>query len=259
MDNRAENKHINLTLMSRLVLVLLLLAAVNRLHAQDDETASTATGRLSSQRLFRGVKQLGACAEGEFQVTRNGWRVDAEFSQPFDRDEPGEGNLSASCAWKSAERLKLEAVVMERWYSKVSPGVTKHSFEGGLSAKWTLANGFVMDLAGFHDARLKADTVEATLNYSMPLKSLGAYLEWSASIGTSKARDLLPDAAGLPVRDGYTYYAASVRLPYRICAQTTLAVGLHVSESDNQSRSWSPIGARGGAYAWIDLGLSSDF
>ncbi len=245
--------------MRRLFLVLLLLAAVSGLHAQEEETVATSTVSLTSQRVFRGVKQAGAGAEGTFQVARNSWRVGADISQPFDRDEPAEANLHAAYAWKISEQFKLEAVVKQRWFSEVPPGATKHSFEAGLSAAWTLPNGFGVELAGYHDLRLKADTLQATVNYSMPLKNLGAYLEWSASVGTSTARDLLPDTAGAPVRDGYNYYSASVRLPYRMSAQTTFVTGLHVAKSDGQSRFWSPILARGGVKAWIDLGLSFDF
>lgn len=245
--------------MSRPVLVLLLLAAVSGLHAQDDEPASTAAVRAASRRLFRGVVESGSGAEGSWHVGRGGWRFDAEISQPFDSDDPGEGNLTAAYARKAAQSLKLEVIATQRWRSKVLTGAAKRSFECGLSAGWTLGNDCTVTLAGFHDIRLRADTLQATLNYSMPLKGLGAYLEWSASMGTSLARDLRPDVTGPAIRDSYSFYTASVRLPYRIGSQTTLTAGLHFAESDNQSRSWSPIDAQGGPHAWIDLGLSFDF
>jgi hypothetical protein len=116
-----------------------------------------------------------------------------------------------------------------------------------------------VELAGFHDWRLKANTLAATINYSQPLKRLGAYLEWSATVGTSSARDLRPDAVAAPVSDSYNYYSASVRLPYRISGRSTLVGGLHVAESMNQNRFWSPISASGGFRAWFDVSLSFDF
>jgi len=245
--------------MSRLVIVLLLLAVVSRLHAQDDELASVATVRVVSRCLFRGVVESGSGAEGNIQIARDGWRIGAEIAQPFDQDEPVQGNLTAAYAWKATEPLQLGVSATQRWRSDGLPGMARNSFEGGLSATWTLANDFTAELAGFHDVQLRANTLQVTLNYSMPLKSLGAYLEWSASIGTSSARDLRPDAVGAAIRDAYSYYTASVRLPYRIGSRTTLITGAHIAETDGQSRSWSPIAARGGLHGWIDVGLSVDF
>jgi hypothetical protein len=205
------------------------------------------------------VEYAGAGATGAFQVTADNWRLAADISQPFDRDEPGQGALTAAYAWKATKQFKLEASVMPRWSIDPLPGATKRWFEAGISIAWESPGGVTLELAGFHDWRLKADTLQATVKYSQPLKNLGAYLEWSASIGTSSARDLRPDAAGAPIRDAYSYYSASVRLPYRISSRSTLVGGLHVAESGNQSRFWSPISASGGFQVWFDLGLSVDF
>jgi len=259
VDNRAENKHINSNLMSRLFAVMLLFAATCGLQAQDEEAVAVAAIGLTTRQVFRGVEQAGAGGQGTFQIARNGWRFGGELSQPFDRDETGAATLHAAYGWKATDQLKLEAIITQHWYSEVAPGTTKRSFEVGLTAGWDLPNGFAVELAGFNDVRLKASTLQATVNYSMPLKALGAYLEWSASIGSSSARNLLPDAGGSPVRDNYTYFLASVRLPYRVGPHTTVTAGLHCSESDGQSRFWSPSLARGGARAWVDLGLSYDF
>lgn len=245
--------------MSRLVLVLLLLAAVSGLHAQDDDPVSTVSVRLASRRVFRGVVESGPGTAGTLEFTRSGWRIGAGFAQPFDGDEPGKGTLDAAYAWRATKQLKLAVLATQQWHFDVPTGATKHSFEVGFSATWSAPSGFAVELAGFHDLRLKADTVQATLSYSMPLKSIGAYLEWSASAGASSARDLLPDAAGGPVRDGFSYYTGSVRLPYRIGTQTVLVAGAHVAETDGQSRSWSPIATRGGFHGWVDLSLSFDF
>ncbi len=247
--------------MNRLVLVLWLIAAVSGLHAQEDEAAPTATVAIASQRVFRGVKCSGASGQGSFQVARDTWRMGAEFIQPFDHDEPDEGNLNADYGWHATKQLKLEASVTSRWFSKMPPGATRYSFEAGISAAWTLPKDFSLELAAFHDWRLKADTLQATVNYSMPLKSLGAYLEWSASVGTATARDLRPAAVGssAPVRDAYSYYTASVRLPYRIGPHSMLVTGVHLAKTDNQSPFWSPIGARSGTRVWAELGLSFDF
>lgn len=245
--------------MSRLVLVLSLLVTVSGLHAQEDEAATNASVGVSSRHVFRGVEHAGAGATGAFQVARDNWRVGADISRPFDRDEPGEGTLTTAYTWKVTKQFKLEAIMMPRWSIDPLPSGTKHSFEAGVSAAWELPNGFTVELAGFHDWRLKADTLQATLNYSQPLKNLGAYLEWSASIGVSSARDLRPDVMGAPIRDSYSYYSASVRLPYRISGRSTLIGGLHVAESSNQSRFWSPIAASGRFQVWFDVGLSVDF
>ena len=246
-------------MMRRLVLVSSLLAAVCGLNAQEDETVTAPAISLVSRSVFRGVEQSGAGAQGTFQVSRNAWRVGMAVVQPFDHHDPREVDFNAAYVWKATERINLEAVLKQRWFTEVPPGATKDSFEAGLSAAWSPASGWVVELAGFHDCRLKADTVQVTANYSMPLKNLGVYLERSASLGTSSARDLRPDAPGGPIRDSYSYYTASVRLPYRIGAHTKLVAGLYIAETDGQSLFWSPIAAPGGFQAWAELGLSLDF
>lgn len=231
------------------------------MHAQEDEIATLSSVTLASRRIFRGVERSGAGGQGSFQVARDAWRIGAEVIQPFDGDEPGEGNLTAAYEWHANKQLKFEAIVAPRWLSNVPTGATKHAVEVGVSAAWALPHDFSFELAAFHDWRLKADTLQATLNYSMPLKRLGAYLEWSASVGSASARDLRPDAvvSSAPVRDGYTYCTASVRLPYRIGPHSTLVAGAHLAKTDHQSPFWSPIDARGGTRAWVELGLNFDF
>ena len=245
--------------MRRTALVLSLLALVSGLHAQEGETVATTAIAFASQRVFRGVEQTGAGAQGTFLLARDAWRLGVAICQPFDRHQTGEEDFEAAYAWKVTGRFKLEGILKPRWFSDVPPGGTRSAFEAGLSAEWTLPDGWAVELAGFHDFRFKADTLQVSVNYSMPLKSLGAYLEWNASIGTSYARNLLPDAPGPAIHDSYRFYGASVRLPYRIGAQTTLAAGWHIAESDGQNRAWSPIAARGGLRTWVDLGLSIDF
>lgn len=247
--------------MNRLALVLMLIVAVSGLHAQDDEAATAATVGLSSLRVVRGVKQSGAAGQGSFEVVRDSWRIGAAIAQPFDRDEAGEGSVNAGYMWQANRKLKFEAILTPRWFSNVPSGATKRSLETGLAASWILTNEFTLELAASHDWRLKAETLQATLNYSMPLKRLGAYLEWSATMGTAFARDLRPDAVGspAPVRDGYAYYVASVSLPYRIGAHSTVVAGLHLAKNTNQSALWSSIGAPGGTHAWVELGLNFDF
>lgn len=241
------------------VLITALLAVVSGLSAQDDEMTTISGISLSSQRVVRGVKRSGAGAVGTFQIARDGWQMGGEWVQPFDRDEPTEGAVKASYGWRQGSGFKLEALVTPRWYTSVAPGVTTRTFEAGFSAVWTLPSDWSVELTALHDFRLKAETLQITLNYSQPLKKLGAYLEWSASVGTATARDLLPDAVGLPVHDSYLYYSASIRLPYRIGPHTTLVAGCQIAGSDSQNRFWSPIWAPGRVRASADLGLSFDF
>lgn len=205
------------------------------------------------------MKYAGAGTAVAVQDWRGGWRLMAEFSQPFDRDEPAEVRFRGAYHWNVSKQIAVEAIVLPRWAINPPPDTTQRACDMGLSVGWELPSGFKLELAALYDWRLEARTLEATLNYSQPLKSLGAYLEWSASVGTAGARDLRPDVAGAPVHDNYSYYSASVRLPYRISGRSTVVGGLHFAESLNQSRFWSPISARSGCHVWCELGLSVDF
>jgi len=246
--------------MFRLPLILLLLASIGRLHAQDDDEWKTVAGAgYASERVFRGVERSGAAAQGSVSISGDGFRGSVWTSQPFGRSEPGEIDLHAGYAARVTGQLTVEMMAIQYVFSSPAPGATRQSTEAGVQATWTSSGGVSATLAGYHDFRLRADTVQAGATYSLPLKSFGAFLDLDAFAGCARGSDLLPDSVGGPVSDAYSYFGMGATLPYRVGAHTTVVAGVHFTDTNGQSRRWSPIGAAGGARGWVSLAVNVDF
>lgn len=236
---------------------LLLFATVAR--AGEREPATTASAGILSQRIEEGVKHADVGMNGEVQLIREDWSFEIETFQPFDRSDPVAGRLRAAYSWETGSRSRLEAFVTPHWSEQVQTGATRRTIEAGLAASWNSPTGWGVELSAAQEFRRRAQHVQLVLNYSMPLKNLGAYLDWSGRLGVIAADDFRPDAAGPAHRDSYLYYEASLRLPYRIGGRTTLLAGAHLSGTSSQDPGWSPVSARGRTRIWFELGLNVDF
>jgi hypothetical protein len=243
----------------RAAFVLLLLVALSRLPAQDDEWKATTGIGCASERVFRGVERSGGAAQASAEITGYGFEGSIWTSQPFKGGEPGETDLSAGYAFKIPGQFTLEATVTQYLFAMTKPGATRRSTEAGLQASWTANSSLTAAIACFHDFRLGADTVQATAGYSVALKRVGAYLELKSFAGWVNGTNLRPDATGPRLRDAYGYYGADAQLPYRVGGHTTFVAGVHFSEAVGQSRLWSPIGVPGGARTWASFAVNFDF
>ncbi|MBI2518752.1 MAG: hypothetical protein HYV95_17895 [Opitutae bacterium] len=245
--------------MYRIVLLLLFLTSAACLRAWDDEWQTSVDIGYTSRRVFRGVGRAGSSAETALGLKRAGFRGGVRLYEPFAGGDPGEAELSAGYAFKPTGQLTIEAVATQFLFFATPTGATKRSTEAGVVAGWALREGLASSLAYYRDFRLKADTVQATLAYEVPLTKLGAYLELSFYGGWRQADDVRPDAASPRVRDAYTYWGAAARLPYRVGEHTTLAMGADLAGSANQTPVWAPNGRGGGTRGWVSLAVSFDF
>jgi hypothetical protein len=239
--------------------LLLLMVSVNPLHGQDDETLLTTGAGWASARVFRGVERSGAATQAFAGVAGDGLSGKIWTSQPFNHGVAGETDLEIGYSGKISTQFALEATATQFLFEGGAAGATRQSTEAGLKASWISAAGLKASLAVFHDFRLRMNTVETAAGYSLPLKSLGAYLELDSFAGWADGTDLLPDATLPRVRDGYAYFGAEARLPYRVGRHTTVEAGLHFSDAIGQSRSWSPTGHPGGAHSWASFAVNFDF
>jgi hypothetical protein len=259
VDNRRENKHINdLPLMYRLLSLALVFPLSATLGAQD-ELATTGDIGYASRRVFRGVERSSDAMQASASVAKAGWRGTLWSSFPFEGSEPDEVNLNVGYTAKLSDTLSVGIDATQFWFGHALAGATKQSFEAGVEATWTARDSLTLTLAYHRDFRLKADSIQGSLGYSLPLTKLGAFLELSAFAGWVDGSDIRPDASGPAVGDGYGYFGAEAYLPYRIGSQTTVLAGVHFADSVSQSRFWSPIGAGGGSRGWVTLSVSFDF
>ncbi|HET7535086.1 MAG TPA: hypothetical protein VFJ90_01430 [Candidatus Didemnitutus sp.] len=259
VDNRRENQHINdLQLMYRLFLAGWLLLLPCALVAQDEAPFAADFG-YASRRVFRGIERSGDAMQASVALSQERWRGSLWANRPFDRAEPDEINLSAGYLAKISDQLSVDVGATQFWFGGVPAGATEQSFEAGAEAIWTARGGITTRMGYHHDFRLKADTVQGSFGYSMPLTKLGAFLELSVFAGWVHGSDVRPDASGPAVNDGYSYYGAEAHLPYRIGGHTTVVAGVHFADSVGQSALWSPIGAGSGSRGWVSLSVNFDF
>ncbi|HVZ66182.1 MAG TPA: hypothetical protein VG936_16560 [Lacunisphaera sp.] len=243
--------------------ILLLLAAFAALLSgpavRADEPAFRSDFAVVSRQVFRGIARAGSSAQMNVEFAGGGWRGDAWTNQPFDRGQVRETNVNAGYAWNPSEEISLELSAGHSWFNRVPGGGVGHSLESGLTATLANVRGFVPSVACWHDFTFDADTVQLACARSIPLTRLGAFLECNAFAGVTAGEDWRPDAPGPRRRDGYGYWGAEVRLPYRVGAHTTITAGLHYSATSGRSLAHGPFGLSATSNFWATLGVNLDF
>ncbi|HVT74397.1 MAG TPA: hypothetical protein VHD61_14780 [Lacunisphaera sp.] len=224
-----------------------------------DEPVFRSDFALVSRQVFRGVERAGPSAQVDVGFAGGGWQGDAWTTQPVDRGQARETNVNAGYAWNPAADVALEMSTAYSWFTRVPGGGVSHSLEAGLTATLANVRGFVPSLACWHDFTFDADTLQVSCAHSIPLTKLGAFLECNAFAGATAGDDWRPDAPGPRRRDGYGYWGAEVRLPYRIGAHTTITAGLHYSGTSGRSLANGVFGLSAASNFWATLGVNLDF
>jgi uncharacterized protein (TIGR02001 family) len=235
-----------------------LLAGAPAMPAEEAPLVSADLG-YASRYVFRGVDKTGAATQAGLEFARDNFSGGLWTNQPFKRGEGSEVNLNAAYSAQVGKSLTLEASARNYWFDGGPAGATKHSFEAGVSATLAPIQGFTPGLAYYHDFRLRADTTQATLAYSIALTGIGTFLDLNLFAGSSTGDDWRPDAPGPNRHDSYGYWGAEAHLPYRIGLHSTLVAGLHYAEAGGRSTANGPFGLSGGQNLWFTLGVSLDF
>ena len=155
--------------------------------------------------------------------------------------------------------LKLEVSARQYWFSNVSAGGTRRSFEAGFTATLAPINGITASLDCTYDFRLRADTLQMALTHSFALTGMGVYLDLSCFAGSVTGDNWRPDAPGPRSHDSYGYWGAEAYLPKRIGPHTTLVAGLHYADAFGRSPTNGPSGLASAHNLWVTLGVSLDF
>jgi hypothetical protein len=239
--------------------LLITLTGLGLAQAEERERGTSVSLGATSLLSARGVKQAGAGVNGDWLQVWENASLRAELFQPFHGTDPVVGGMRAAGLLMHDRRRQMELFVAPQWFEQVQPGGTRCTVETGLAARWNMSGGWTMELIASHEFRRQAQDLRFMLHYSIPLKNLGAYLEWSGGFGAAAARNLRPDADGPRVSDSYLYYQTSLRLPYRIGATTMIEAGWHLAGTDSQSPFWSPVSASGGFRTWGELSVRFEF
>lgn len=211
--------------MKKTTLVLAALAMAAGLHAQRSSYSVTSDFAYASDYVFRGLKQAGNSFQPSLEVTMDDAYVGVWTNQPITKHENNELDLYGGYKYKLNESISFEGVGTYYWYPEANGALTRHSWELGAGATYTL-KGLSASAYYYRDFRLDANTLQGSVGYSYPLEAIGASLDVTGFIGTVDADDWLPDSP-LKVHESYSYYGVDVSVPYKLSEKATFTVGGH--------------------------------
>ena len=246
--------------MKNTIYVIAALAAASGLRAEAaiPNYSITSDFTYTSEYVFRGVKQAGNSFQPSVELSSGGLNVDLWTNQPITKHENNEIDVAASYDYRLSSALKLEGVLTTYWYPEANGGQTQNSWEPGINATYTIA-GFSPTLSYFHDFRLRSDTLQAAVGYSIPLPAIGASVDTNVHLGTVSTRDLAPDANGPQAMDAYSYYGLDVSIPYKLNNNATWTTAAHYAENRNLAGVGGPFGTLGKRNLWVTTGITIGF
>jgi hypothetical protein len=225
----------------------------------DEPPAVQADIGYASRYVFRGIERAGQSAQAGVELTRENFHTGLWLNQPLESNGTRETNLRMAYAGQPAKGLTLEASVTHSWFSDTPGGDVKRTLEAGLTAAVAAGNGFVPSVAYFHDFRLHANTTQVSLERSIALTKLGAFLELNFFAGWATGDNWRPDTPGPQRHDSYGYWGGEARLPYRIGPHSTVTAGLHYADATGRSATNGPFGLAARQNLWATLGVNLDF
>ena len=225
----------------------------------DEPPALRADFGYASRYVFHGVERAGQSAQAGMELAYDDFSGGVWTNLPFKSGEARESNLHAAYTWPPASGLTLEASVAHSWFGGVPGGGVKRTLEAGLTATFSAIDGFTPSLAYYHDFRLRADTVQASLARSIALTKLGAFLELNCFAGWATGDDWRTDAPGPRRHDSYGYWGGEARVPYRIGPHSMVTAGVHYADAFGRSAANGPFGLSSRRNLWVTLAVNLDF
>lgn len=255
--------------MKKTSIILAALIGCAGINAQEAKSSYSVTTDFTyaSEYIFRGTELAGSSFQPSIEVTSGNAYVGLWANTPIGNYEELSNEVDFYAGYKHqvSKALTLEAITTYYWYPEArglnrdfNAGITKYSYEAGLGATYTLS-GINLGANYYYDFRLKADTVQASVGYSVPLEAAGASVDFSLYAGSVDLRDASPDYAGPATRESYTYAGADVSLVYKLSEKATVNVGVHYADNDNLAG----VGGRNGVWSdnnlWFTTGLAIGF
>ncbi len=219
--------------MKKIALILAALSVGAALHAQDPRSSYAVTSDFTytSDYVFRGIKQADDSLQPSVEIAYGDYYVGFWTNQPVKRHQDDELDFYGGYKYRLSPNISLEAVGTYYWYPEAKGPLTRHSYEAGLGATYTL-RGITTSLYYYRDFKLDANTLQGSVGYSFPLEAIGASVDVSLTAGTVDANDWAPNS-GVGVKESYTYYGADVSVPYKLSDKATFTLGGHWAHNHN--------------------------
>ncbi|MFT3783636.1 MAG: TorF family putative porin [Nibricoccus sp.] len=235
--------------MKKTALIAAALALAGVSNAQNAVTAKpsysvTSDFSYTSEYVFRGIKQSNAAFQGSIEVGQDDARIGVWTSQPMNSKQySNETDFYAGYKIKLSRDLTADLVGTYYYYPEsdsLAPARLHHSYEVGVGGIYNLGGlnpgfaGVSASLYYYYDFRLKAQTVQASLGYSLALKEIGTSIDFNVFGGTESGSNLAPDR-NTGVRktgESWNYYGFGVNVPYKLAENAQVHVGASLSQND---------------------------
>jgi uncharacterized protein (TIGR02001 family) len=260
-----QNKLQNNNTMKKTALLLAAITAGAGLNAQDVKSSYSVTTDFTyaSEYVFRGVEAAGNSFQPSIEVSAGDAYVGLWTNNPVTDGENNEIDVYGGYKYKLNDALSFEAVGTYYWYPEAGfdsdmfgPGIggqqTKDSVEVGLGATYVY-QGISSSLYYYYDFTLEADTIQASVGYSVALEAIGSSVDFSVFAGTVDGRDLSPDS-GSRVFETYNYYGFDISVPYKLNDKAAITTGIHYAANDGLGDGSAPD-----SNLWFTVGLSVGF
>jgi uncharacterized protein (TIGR02001 family) len=174
----------------------------------------------ATEYIFRGVQLGDGTLHPSIEGSSDDFYAGIWFATPLEkRNSAGwsdEVDVYAGYTPALSDTVSLDLGV--GYYTYPSSDNTMEPFVG---ANFDLG-GVTPGIYVYRDLDLDTWTYQANVGYSVPLESMGASLDLSASLGYVDPDD----------GDSYSYWGASAVIPYKLADNATVSVGLHYASND---------------------------
>ncbi len=234
--------------MKKTALIFAALAVAGVSYAADNVNVTTKPSysvtsdfSYTSEYVFRGIKNSNAAFQGSVEVGQDDVRFGVWTSQPMNsKGYRNETDFYAGYKVKLDRDLTADFVATYYYYPEASTALqeTHDSYELGVGGTYDLGGmnpgfaGVSTSLYYYYDFRLKAQTVQLSLGYSLALKEIGTSLDFSVFGGNVTAHDVAPDVNAVNVHESYTYYGIGLNIPYKLAENAQVHVGASYSSHD---------------------------
>jgi uncharacterized protein (TIGR02001 family) len=219
--------------MKKIILLLAALAAgTAAVQAQDPRSSYSVTTDFTyaSDYVFRGIRQANDSIQPSVEIANGDYYLGFWTNQPIKRHQDNELDFYGGYKYRLSPNLSVELVGTYYLYPEAKGTSTKHSYEAGVGATYTL-RGITTSVYYYRDFKLDSNTLQGSIGYSFPLEAIGASLDFSLTAGTVDASDWLPNApAEQP--ESYNYYGVDVSVPYKLSDKATFTLGGHWARND---------------------------
>jgi uncharacterized protein (TIGR02001 family) len=202
-----------------------LLACGSAFAQEESEYAVTMDLPYVTKYVFRGVQIAKDSFQPSVEFTKGDLYLGVWSSVPLrnkhEEIASTEIDLNLGYSPKLTEKLSADVGLNSYFYPNKSHADGDYSVEGFVGLNLELGN-FTPAVYVYRDFKLDNYTVQGSLGYSLPLKTLGTSLDFAVTAGT------VFQHAG----EDYNYYAIGVNVPYKLSDRVKLNVGLTYTEND---------------------------